>query len=149
MRAQFVVDVAQHVADIQVPPPHVLVELEVFHRGGIFRVMPIVRRALTELQASGSDRRSGARHVDPSRGGPKVSERLLEILDDFADCLGLHVHTVLSSSLRFRGRKTCRFNELASNLMDVPTPWCKYASPYSWPPVTRSIASLVTISVFS
>jgi integrase/recombinase XerD len=32
---------------------------------------------------SASDSRSGARHVDPSRGGPKVFEGLLEILNDF------------------------------------------------------------------
>jgi hypothetical protein len=41
-------------------------------------------------------------------------------------------------------------NELASNLIDVTYSigYGKCASPYSWPPVTRSIASLVTISVF-
>jgi hypothetical protein len=44
---------------------------------------------------SASDRRFGARHVDPSGGRPKVFERLLEILNDFADWLGLCAHASL------------------------------------------------------
>jgi hypothetical protein len=54
------------------------------------------RRALPEFQASGSDGCLGARHVDPSCGGPKALERLLEILDHFTDWLGLRAHTLLS-----------------------------------------------------
>jgi hypothetical protein len=54
----------------------------------------ISRRALPKFQVSGSDRRSGNRHVDPSRGGPKVFEGLLELLNDFADWLGLCAHTL-------------------------------------------------------
>jgi hypothetical protein len=50
----------------------------------------------------GAERLTGARHVDPSGEGPKVSERLLELLNDFADCLGLRVHTLLSSLLGVR-----------------------------------------------
>ena len=46
-------------------------------------------RVLPELQASGSEGRLGVRHVDPSCGRPKDFERLLEILNDFADWLGL------------------------------------------------------------
>jgi hypothetical protein len=40
---------------------------------------------------------------------------------------------------------------LASDLIDVAysIAYGKYASPYSWPPVTRNIASLVTVSVFA
>ena len=53
-----------------------------------------------KFQVSGSDSRSGARHVDPSRGGPKVFERLLELLNDFADGLGLRAHTLLSEFSR-------------------------------------------------
>lgn len=52
--------------------------------------------ALPELQASGSDGRSGASHVHPLSGRPKDFERLLEILNDFADWLGLCAHTLLS-----------------------------------------------------
>jgi hypothetical protein len=48
--------------------------------------------ALPELEASGSDSRSGARHVHPSCGGPKIFERLLEIRNDLADWLGLPAH---------------------------------------------------------
>ena len=33
-------------------------------------------------------------HVDPLSGRPKVFERLLEILNDFADWLGLRAHTL-------------------------------------------------------
>jgi hypothetical protein len=55
-----------------------------------------VAEGLPELQVSCSDGRSGARHVDPFCGRPKVFERLLEILNDFADWLGLRAHTLLS-----------------------------------------------------
>src|SRR5208337_3929088 len=48
--------------------------------------------ALPELQASCSDGRSGARHVHPFCGRPKVLERLLEIRNDLADWLGLPAH---------------------------------------------------------
>ena len=68
-------------------------------RWGIFRARPIVRQSkgTAKVQVSGSDSRSGARHVDPSGGGPKVFERLLEILYDFADWLGLLAHDLLPS----------------------------------------------------
>ena len=46
--------------------------------------------------------RSGARHVEPSGGRPKVFERLLEILNDFADWLGLRAHMLLSRSPRVK-----------------------------------------------
>jgi hypothetical protein len=62
------------------------------------------RSAMPKFQVSGSDSRSGARHVDPSGGGPKVFKGLLELLNDFADCLGLRAHTLLSNSPRIRLR---------------------------------------------
>ena len=47
-----------------------------------------------KVDASTSSRLpTGARHVHPYCGRPKVFERLLEILNDFADWLGLRAHT--------------------------------------------------------
>ena len=58
-----------------------------------------------------SDGRSGARYVHPSCGGPKILERLLEILNDFADWLGLRAHTLLDPRSKMVMEKmVCLYN---------------------------------------
>jgi hypothetical protein len=83
-------------------------------RWGFAERGPIVRRrrALPKFQVSGSDSRFGGRHVDPSRGGPKVFEGLLELLNDFADWLGLCAHTLplFELSPECDGQMVCLYN---------------------------------------
>jgi hypothetical protein len=85
-------------------------------RLGIFFIRAATVAGLgPELQASSSDRRSGACHVDPSGGRPIGSKRLFEILEQFADWLGLRAHTLSFSggcheSKIVMGKMVCLYN---------------------------------------